>query len=167
MKETCCICYENEADTRLQCSHNFCKDCVLEVLKRDKDCSLNCPLCRNPTYITSDELINKKIFGIEINRCENGKSCDPEKVVRNYFNNYFGDREYILSLDKDICWTVMNWRCLHIINYRRSSNDQITIYYAIKKSRWSERQCVIPIYDYPSYRMSGYYKLYKTPQIVA
>jgi len=161
-RDQCCICLDNLVDTHLQCSHEFCKVCLVEVLERDDDYGLSCPLCRNPTHITSDPEINQRIVDIEFNRNEYGTYYDWEKSVYNYVReiNLFNGRDFGVSGSwYDIPFGALTWE---IVSSRGS-------FYASsnKRARWTPRQCYDPRWNWPSHKMSDYYKLYKTPQITA
>jgi Leucine-rich repeat (LRR) protein len=41
-KETCCICWENNCNAKSNCSHIFCKSCIVNSIKKYS----SCPLCR-------------------------------------------------------------------------------------------------------------------------
>ena len=59
----CNICYENyekKSFIKLNCSHEFCKECMKKTLKSSTTNSVNCALCR--TEINEFEISNQEII---------------------------------------------------------------------------------------------------------
>ena len=161
MKDQCCICLDSLVDTQLQCGHEFCQNCISEVLERDNEYELSCPLCRNPTFITSNPDINRRILDIELSRNENGTYYDWENIINDYveeINIFNGDAFYITGSWYDILFggTYIEIKYSRGSYYASSTDDHC---------RWTENQWCNPRWHWPSHKMSDYYKLYKTPQI--
>ena len=160
-KDHCCICFDNIVNTSLQCSHEFCQKCITEVINHHDDNSLVCPLCRNSTYITSNEDINHRIFDIEINRNKYGDYYDWDKIIRDYVNNlnlFNGEDFNVVRAFYDIR--------IGAKTFEIKSHWQSFYVSSIKLGRWTG-QWYNPRWNWPAYKMSDYYKLYNTPQITA
>lgn len=62
--EKCSICIEDvKSETRLNCGHIFCKECIIRYERKG---GMNCPNCRRPFVITNymskqDQLILLKL----------------------------------------------------------------------------------------------------------
>ena len=154
--DQCCICFDNLVDTRLQCSHEFCQECITEVLNRDNNGELSCPMCRNPTFMTSNPEINQRILGIEFNRNDM-----PPASRRNAFEEFFAE-----------IFGAVHQGHLHDINLGRGGELWVSVkstHQSSYESSAEDKRCTAqrlnPRWNWPSHKMSDYYKLYKTPQI--
>ena len=161
-KDQCCICLDHLVDTKLQCCHEFCEECLTEIIEHDDDYGLSCPLCRNPTYMTNNPEINQRIVDIELNRNENGVYYNWEDIINDYveeWNIFNGDDFYFPGSWYDILFggTYIEVKCSRGSYYASSTNH----------CRWTGNQWYDPRWNWPSHKMSAYYKLYKTPQITA
>ena len=151
--DTCCICLDNVVDMSLQCNHEFCQECITEVLNLDNNGELSCPLCRNPTFITSNPEINNRIRGIELNRNDTPFHDEVNTFLTVINGNGLFNQGY------DIYWNFA-----YEIKSERTrgwSPEQES-----EANRWAEH-CLNPRWNWPSYKMSDYYKMYTTPQITA
>ena len=48
-KDTCPICYEEQELRKLECNHQFCSNCVCNIVEKTK----SCPICRGNIYMTT------------------------------------------------------------------------------------------------------------------
>ena len=68
-KECLGCCEPKNKLLELNCGHQeFCVSCCNNILIHDAEKKLKCPMCRKPSYITSDKDINNQILENELLR---------------------------------------------------------------------------------------------------
>ena len=50
--DVCAICFEESRQTKLQCGHLICLDCLSKHMQRRGDSHSKCPLCRSPIMLS-------------------------------------------------------------------------------------------------------------------
>ena len=70
----CAVCFEEQHLSLTKCGHIYCKDCIIEWMKKIQ----NCPICKK-------ELTSNDIFLI---KKENKKGIDPINIVNPLISKY-------------------------------------------------------------------------------
>ena len=148
--DQCCICFDKLVDTRLQCSHEFCQECITEVINRDNNGELSCPMCRNPTFMTSNPEINQRL---EFNR-NDMPPASRRNALEEFFAEIFGAVHQGHLYDINLGGYFVDVKYTRQSSYEPSAED-----------KRCTAQRLNPRWNWPSDKMSDYYKLYKTPQI--
>ena len=112
----CLGCCEPKNLIELECYHkHFCLECCNKILTHDPKKKLKCPMCRKPTYNTSDKDINNKILVNELIRQDDDVS-DNDDVL--YIDDY--------TIHYIICYYIIN-------NYKLIKPKPISYSYKVFK----------------------------------
>eukprot|EP01098_Paradermamoeba_levis_P014781 TRINITY_DN7219_c0_g1_i1.p1 TRINITY_DN7219_c0_g1~~TRINITY_DN7219_c0_g1_i1.p1 ORF type:complete len:294 (-),score=71.75 TRINITY_DN7219_c0_g1_i1:4-885(-) len=158
---TCWICFEifNDAIT-LNCSHSFCKDCLVKLYKKNPLCAF----CRRPFDIPFPPVNNElmKLVGVYINRVKGPKMDDQMLVpqlspffllshdVICYIFGFLNEREICVSalvckqlrkvLDDKFLWRELCKRSFPFVNIQKYENNWKRGFIATKKLKrgWNQ-----------------------------
>jgi len=73
--DNCPVCFDKNSKTYFKCGHNFCINCITNIINFKN----NCPLCRFKICTNN---------GIEIMIDKNNSVCNKEKKIKNFIKNY-------------------------------------------------------------------------------
>jgi hypothetical protein len=102
-KFECSICYNVLTQPMIieNCSHTFCKNCIMHMLTKD---SIPCPLCKQT--FNKKNIIENKLLEKQINKTEVKCLCSNEIKLKNLNKHIQECNEYKNNINSQIKNTV-------------------------------------------------------------